>query len=69
MLNAVGYVTKQDGGCYKGHKRIAIIKAQIYILPNMQNAANSITDSRAMAQSIKIGAGWICNGEASGRTM
>jgi uncharacterized protein (DUF736 family) len=33
VLNAVGFVIKQTDGRYKGHKRFAIIKAEIDILP------------------------------------
>jgi uncharacterized protein (DUF736 family) len=36
VLNAVGFVTKQTEGRYKGHKRIAIIKAEIDILPTVK---------------------------------
>jgi uncharacterized protein (DUF736 family) len=40
MLNAVGYVTKQTDGRYKGTLRTVSIKADIDILPNIQKSAD-----------------------------
>lgn len=43
--------------------------AEIDILPNIQKAAEAITDVGGMTQGIEIGAGWTRKGETSGRTM
>jgi len=56
MLNAVGYVTKQTDGRYKGTLRTVIIKADIDILPNIQKAFESQLDVRFMTEADDFGA-------------
>ena len=66
-MTAIGYVTKQADGRYKGHLRTVSIRAEIGILSNIHKAADAITDSRVMTQGIEIGAGWTRKGETSGK--
>ena len=65
MLNAVGYVTKQADGRYRGHLRAVSIKADIDILPEVENTNNGQRDFRTVIEGIEIGAGWTRKGEAS----
>ena len=66
-MTAIGYVTKQGDGRYKGHLRTVSIKAEIDILPNIQKTADSQPDFRVLTQGIEIGAGWTRKGETSGK--
>lgn len=56
MLYAIGYVTKQADGLYMGHLRTLSIKADIDILPNIQNASGSQCDFRVETEGIQFGA-------------
>ena len=56
MLNAVGYVTKQADGHYKGTLRTVSIKADIDILSNIQKTAESQLDVLEMKEADEIGA-------------
>jgi uncharacterized protein (DUF736 family) len=67
MLNAVGYVTKQSNGHYKGTLRTVSIKADIDILPNIRKTSDTQPDFRVMTEGIEIGAGWSKKGETSGK--
>jgi uncharacterized protein (DUF736 family) len=40
-LNAIGHVTKQADGRYKGTLRTVSLKANIEILPNIQKTTDS----------------------------
>ena len=66
-MTAIGYVTKQADGRYKGHLRTVSIKAEIDILPNIQKNADSQPDFRVITQGIEIGAGWVRTGQNSGK--
>ena len=66
-MTAIGYVTKQADGRYKGHLRTVSIRAEIDILPNIQKNADSQPDFRVLTQGIEIGAGWTRKGETSGK--
>ena len=57
MLNAVGYVTTQADGRYKGHLRTLSIKAEIDILPNIRKTADTQLDVRVMIETDEISAG------------
>jgi uncharacterized protein (DUF736 family) len=67
IMTAIGYVTKQADGRYKGHLRTVSIRAEIDILPNLQKNADSQPDFRVLTQGIEIGAGWTRKGETSGK--
>ena len=66
-MTAIGYVTKQADGRYKGHLRTVSIRAEIDILPNLQKTADSQPDFRVLTQGIEVGAGWTRKGETSGK--
>ena len=67
MLNAVGYVTKQTFGRYKGTLRTVNIKAEIDILPNTQKTSDTQLNFRMMTEADEIGVGWMRMGEASNK--
>jgi uncharacterized protein (DUF736 family) len=67
IMTAIGYVTKQADGRYKGTLRTVSIKADIDILPNIQKTSDSQPDFRVMTEGIEIGAGWSKTGETSGK--
>jgi uncharacterized protein (DUF736 family) len=67
IMTAIGYVTKQADGHYKGTLRTVSIKADIDILPNIQKTSDSQPDFRVMTEGIEIGAGWTRKGETSNK--
>ena len=66
-MPAIGYVTKQANGGYKGVLRTLSIRAEIDLVPNTSKTAESQPDFRVLTQSIEIGAGWVRKGETSGK--
>jgi uncharacterized protein (DUF736 family) len=67
IMTAIGYVTKQADGHYKGTLRTVSIKADIDILPNTQKTSDSQPDFRVVTEGIEIGAGWTRKGESSNK--
>lgn len=66
-MPAIGHVTKQSNGSYKGQLRTLTIRADIELVPNAAKSADNQPDFRVMAQGVEIGAGWIRTGESSGK--
>lgn len=66
-MTAIGYVTKQADGRYKGHLRTVSIQAEIDIVPNVQKNAGTQPDFRVLTQGTEVGAGWTRKGETSGK--
>jgi len=66
-MPAIGQVTKQDNGGYKGQLRTLSIRAEIDIVPNTMKSAENQPDFRVLTQGVEIGAGWIRTGESSGK--
>jgi len=66
-MPAIGYVTKQTNGAYKGQLKTLSIRAEIDILPNPSKSGDSQPDFRVMTQGVEIGAGWVRTGESSGK--
>jgi uncharacterized protein (DUF736 family) len=66
-MTAIGYVTKQADGRYKGTLRTVSIKAEIDILPNIQKNSDSQPDFRVVTEGVEIGAGWTRKSETSGK--
>ena len=64
-MTAIGYVTKQADGRYKGNLRTVSIKAEIDILPNIQKTSDSQPDFRVVTEGVEIGAGWTRKSETS----
>lgn len=66
-MAAIGYVTKQENGGFKGQLKTLSIQAEIDIVPNQKKSAENQPDYRVLAQGVEIGAGWVCTGEVSGK--
>ncbi|EHK54600.1 DUF736 domain-containing protein [Allomesorhizobium alhagi] len=65
-MPAIGYVTKQSSGGYKGQIRTLSIRADIEIVPNRSKSTDAQPDFRVVTGGVEIGAGWIRKGEQSG---
>ena len=66
-MPAIGYVTKQSSGGYKGQLKTLTIRAEIDIVPNAAKSAEAQPDFRVLTQGVEIGAGRTRTGETSGR--
>jgi uncharacterized protein (DUF736 family) len=66
-MPAIGHVTKQANGGYKGHLKTLSIRAEIDLVPNASKSADNQPDFRVLTQGVEIGAGWIKTGESSGK--
>ena len=66
-MPAIGYVTKQTNGGYKGQLRTLTIRAEIEIVPNTAKNADNQPDFRVTSKGYEIGAGWLRMGESSGK--
>jgi len=66
-MPAIGYVTKQANGGYKGYLKTLSIRAEIDLVPNASKSADNQPDFRVLTQGVEIGAGWIRTGEISGK--
>ncbi|HIP79861.1 MAG TPA: DUF736 family protein [Kiloniellaceae bacterium] len=66
-MAAIGYVTKQESGGFKGQLKTLSIRADIDIVPNQRKSAENQPDFRVLAQGVEIGAGWVRTGETSGK--
>ena len=66
-MPAIGYVTKQGNGNYKGQLKTLTIRADIEIVPNAAKGAAHQPDFRVLAKGYEIGAGWLRTGETSGK--
>jgi uncharacterized protein (DUF736 family) len=66
-MPAIGHVTKQPHGGFKGTIRTLSIRAEIDIVPNTKKGADTHPDFRVLTQGVDIGAGWLRTGETSGK--
>lgn len=66
-MPAIGYVTKQANGGFKGQLKTLSIRADIDIVPNPAKSADQQPDFRVLTQGVEIGAGWVRMGETSGK--
>ncbi|MGE3335202.1 MAG: DUF736 domain-containing protein [Rhodospirillaceae bacterium] len=66
-MPAIGYVTKQETGGYKGQLKTLSIRADIDIVPNSAKAHETQPDFRVLTKGLEIGAGWTRTGETSGK--
>lgn len=66
-MPAIGYVTKQANGGFKGQLKTLSIRADIDVVPNAGKSAENQPDFRVLAQGVEIGAGWVRKGEVSGK--
>jgi uncharacterized protein (DUF736 family) len=66
-MPAIGQVTKQTNGGFKGQIKTLSIRADIDIVPNNSKATDTQPDFRVLTQGVEIGAGWVRKGEVSGK--
>jgi uncharacterized protein (DUF736 family) len=66
-MPAIGYVTKQQNGGFKGQLKTLSIRAEVEIIPNRSKTSESQPDYRVSAGGVEVGAGWIRTGESSGK--
>ena len=66
-MPAIGYVTKQANGGYKGQLRTLSIRTDVEIVPNSAKTADNQPDFRVLIKGYEIGAGWVRKGETSGK--
>ena len=66
-MPAIGYVTKQANGGYKGQLKTLTIRADVDIVPNTAKSADNQPDFRVISKGYEIGAGWFRMGETSGK--
>lgn len=65
-MPAIGYVTKQANGNFKGQIKTLSIRAEVEISPNRSKANDTQPDYRVSASGVEIGAGWVRKSETSG---
>ncbi len=66
-MPAIGYVTKQANGSFKGQLKTLSIRADIEVVPNASKNGDSQPDFRVMTRGYEVGAGWLRKGETSGK--
>jgi uncharacterized protein (DUF736 family) len=66
-MPAIGYVTKDENGAFKGQLKTLSIRAEIIIAPNAGKASDAQPDYRVVSGDVEIGAGWNRHSETSGR--
>lgn len=66
-MPAIGYVTKNDDGSFKGQLKTLSIAAEIAIVSNRSKNADTQPDYRVLSDGVEIGAGWNRRSETSGR--
>ena len=66
-MPAIGYVTQQSDGGFKGQLKTLKIRALIEIVPNANRRNDTQPDFRVFTEGYEIGAGWKRVGETSGR--
>ncbi len=66
-MPAIGYVTKQANGGYKGQLKTLTIRADIEVVPNETKSADNQPDFRVTSAGADVGAGWVRKGETSGK--
>jgi uncharacterized protein (DUF736 family) len=65
-MPAIGHVTKQKDGNFKGQLKTLSFRAPIDILLNSSKNGDLQPDYRVYSQAVEIGAGWIKKGRTSG---
>lgn len=66
-MPAIGYVTKNDDGSFKGQLKTLSISAEIAIVSNRSKSSDTQPDYRVLSDGVEIGAGWNRRSESSGR--
>ncbi|QNM83324.1 DUF736 family protein [Sphingomonas sabuli] len=66
-MPAIGHVSRNDNGGFKGQLKTLTIRAEIDIVPNASKSSDSQPDFRVLSEGIEVGAGWNRRSETSGR--
>jgi len=66
-MAAIGYVTKNDDGSYRGQLKTLSIRADIAIVVNASRSGDTQPHYRVLSDGVEIGAGWMRRSETSGR--
>ena len=66
-MTAIGHVTRNGNGGFKGQLRTLTIRAEIEIQPIESKSSDTHPDYRVFSDGIEVGAGWNRRSEASGR--
>lgn len=66
-MPAIGYVTRDENGNFKGQLKTLSIRAEVAIVPNANKAGDTQPDYRVLSGDVEIGAGWNRHAESSGR--
>ncbi len=64
-MPAIGFVTKQENGSYRGTIRTLSVKAAIEIQPS-EKAKDNHPDFRVFSEGVEVGAAWTRTGRQSG---
>jgi uncharacterized protein (DUF736 family) len=67
-MPAIGHVTKQKDGNFKGQLKTLSFRAPIDILLNPSKSSDTQPDYRVYSQAVEIGAGWTKTGQNSGES-
>ena len=66
-MPAIGHVTRDTNGSFKGQLKTLSIRTEIAIVPNARKSVDTQPDYRVLAGDVEIGAGWNRRAESSGR--
>jgi uncharacterized protein (DUF736 family) len=66
-MPAIGHVTRNENGGFKGQLRTLSIRTEIDIVPNDKKTSDAQPDYRVLSDGIEVGAGWTRRSETSGR--
>jgi uncharacterized protein (DUF736 family) len=66
-MPAIGYVTKQPNGGFKGQLKTLSIRAEVDIVPNAAKSNDREPDFRVLSGGVEVGAGFTRTGQSSGR--
>ena len=66
-MPAIGYVTKDESGAFKGQLKTLSIRTEISVVPNARKSTETQPDYWVLAGDVEIGAGWNRRSETSGR--
>jgi uncharacterized protein (DUF736 family) len=66
-MPAIGYVTKQSNGGFKGQLKTLSIRADIDIVPVSAKTSDREPDFRVLSSGVEVGAGFSRTGQSSGR--
>jgi uncharacterized protein (DUF736 family) len=66
-MAAIGHVTRNSNGGFKGQIKTLTIRAEIDIVANANKTSDAQPDYRVLSEGIEVGAGWTRRSETSGR--